>query len=159
MLADQAVQISVNAGHLTGTVVQFALQQFMYRRFLGVNREGIVHGEQTLEQLNAQGREMKHVEIHEEDLQAVRDALKHYGVDFHIMQNPDSDVYYLFFKAQDIDRVHMGIEQYVKDLNREPMEEQMKDAVQEAQERNDAREAAQELEHVVEKAVQQEAAL
>lgn len=155
MLADQAVQITVNAGHLTGTVVQIALQQFMYRRLCGGSRDGIVHGEQTLEQLNAQGRELKHVEIHEEDLQAVRDALKHYGVDFHVMKDEKSGTYYLFFKAQDIDRVHMGIEQYVKDLGRSPMEEQIKDAAQEAQERNDVREAAQELKRAVEKVVQQ----
>lgn len=159
MLADQAVQINVSVGRLTGTVVQFALQQFMYHRLGGGNRDGIVHGEQTLEQLNAQGRELKHVEIHEEDLQAVREALKHYGVDFTVMQDPDSGVYYLFFKAQDVERVYMGLEQYVQDLSRSPMEEQMKDAALEAQERNGAREAAQELEQVVEKAAAQEVEL
>lgn len=131
MLADQSVQISVNAERLTGEAVRLALQKFLQRR------DKPAHGEQTLEELNAQNRELRHADFDKTDLESIRRELKHYAVDFHVMQAPDGS-YQLFFKAQDIDRVYEGVRQYVRDLERPYMDTQIKDAAKEADARNAA---------------------
>lgn len=157
MLADQAVQISVSAEQLTGEIVRAVLQRYIFR--LRFPKENAVHGEQSLEDLNAQNRELKRELIDQENLEPIRRELKRYAVDFHVMKDPDGGPYQLFFKAQDVERVHEGLQRYVKDLGKPPMEEQVKDAAKEADARNAAHDAAKEVEQVMKKAVEKEAEL
>lgn len=163
MLADQAVQITVSADRITAGILRTVMQEYVYQYHMNSRQSSVTHGEQSLEELNAQGKQLEHVDLKDEDIQAVRQELRRYGVDFSIMKEPDSDTYHLFFKAQDIDRVRLGLEKVVKDfdrtLNRTPMEEQMKAATQEAQERNAAHDAEKAAEQAVKRAVQREAEL
>lgn len=163
MLADQAVQITVSADRITAGILRSIMREYVYQYHKNSQKPSAVHGEQSLEELNAQGRQLEHVDLKDEDIQAVRQELRRYGVDFSIKKEPDSDTYHLFFKSQDIDRVHLGLEKVVKRFdrtsNRTPMEEQMKAATQEAQERNTAHDAQRAAEQAVKRAVQREAEL
>lgn len=163
MLADQAIQISISTDRITAEILRTVIRECTYRHHMKSRQPAAVHGEQSLEDLNAQGRQLENVELKDQDVQNIRRELKRYEVDFSIMKEPDSDTYRLFFKSQDVDRVYLGLKKWVKDFDRTagrtPMAEQMQHAAKEAQERNAAHDAARAAEQTVKRAVQQEAAL
>lgn len=162
MLADQGLQTVAAVQRFTGQIMMTAVRQYLMGRRIGRSKAvRAVQGEQSLEDLNAKGKELKRFEFHEKDLQTWRQGLKQYGVDFHIMQVPDKDTYYLFFKAQDIDRVNLGLGKCVEEFQRPSMSEQLGSAIKEAAEQNAQRAAEQAMEKVAEKVAEKavEAAL
>lgn len=163
MLADQAVQISISTDRITAEILRAVIREYVYRLHTKSRQSSAVHGEQSLEDLNAQGKQLESVELKDEDVQNIRQELKRYGVDFSVMKEPDSDTYRLFFKSQDVDRVYLGLKKWVKDFNRAasrtPMTEQLQNAAKEAQERNTAHETQRAAEQAVKRAVQREAEL
>lgn len=166
MFAEQAVQIKVTGGRLTSLVIREAMHYFLYQHRTGNQQRSAqsstVHGEQSLKDLNAQNRPLNHVEVNSQDVENIRRELNRYGVDFSVLQEKDG-TFQLYFKAQDIDRVHQGMENCVKNFDRtagrKPMEEQLGSAVREARERNAANEAKRAMEKAAEKAVQKEVTL
>lgn len=163
MLADQGLQTAASVQRFTGQIMTIAVQQYLMGRQIGRSKAvHVVQGEQSLKELSAQGRELKRETVHEKDLQTWRRELKRYEVDFHVMKVPGrEDVYYLFFKAQDIDRVDLGLGKCVEEFQRPPLSQQLEAAVKEAASRNAQRAAEQAVEKVAEKVAEQamEAAL
>lgn len=162
MLADQTAQITLKSEGITASALRTAMQALLMKRRDAQRQGGTVHGEQSLDALNAQGRPLESVEIHSKDIQDIRRELARYAVDMSIMKEPGTDTYRIFFKSQDAERMELGLKRCVERLDlsatRTPMSEQIQSATKEANERN----AAHDLEKTMERAaraVQQEATL
>ncbi len=158
MFAEQALELSIKTERFSGSVLRMAIREYLRGHVSRARQKQIAHGEQSLKDLNAQGRELTEISIADKDIQQLRRELNKYEVDFHIMRDDDAGIYHVFFKAQDIERVDMGLEKCAlkfADVVRRPMKEQMADATKEAEQRN----TAQAAEKTVSRAMQQEAAL
>lgn len=103
------------------------------------NNHKIVHGQQSLKKLNRQDKALENVELFGKDIAVFRKELKRYEVDFSVKKNKETGEYTVFFKSQDINRVHKGLENVVKNFDKEekkkPMKETMEQAEQKAQEK------------------------
>lgn len=150
----QAIEVSIKAGRLTLKAVVGAL------RALIASRGKIKHGEQSIRRLNLQNRQLESMEVPGEDIKAFRRELNKYSVDFSVYKDKETGAYSVFFKGQDIDRVHYGIENALKDFDKlhhdkKPVKEVMEDAVKRAAEREAGR-GGQQKEHSAEKGSERE---
>ena len=158
MLADQGLQTAATAQRFGGQIMMAAIQHYLMGRQIGRSKAvHVVQGEQSLKELSAQGKELKREQVHEKDLQTWRRELKRYEVDFHIMQVPGKDTYYLFFKAQDIDRVNLGLGKCVEEFKRPPLSEQLEAAAKEAASHNAQRAAEPAMEKAAAKVAEKAA--
>ena len=78
------------------------------------NRDSTKHGQQSLQALNKQGRQLESVNIPSEDIKEFRRQLNRFNVDFSIMRDRGTGENAVFFRAQDVDRVYQGLEGCLK---------------------------------------------
>lgn len=140
---EQAIRVSLTAARVTLKALLGAARSVID------SKDQIKHGEQSLKRLNLQNRQMESVQLSGTDIQAFRQALKKYSVDFSVYK--ENGQYTVYFKSQDNDRVHQGITNALKDYDKlshgkKPVKEVMDDAVKRAAEREAGRKG-QEHEH------------
>jgi len=90
----------------------------------------VVFGEQSLESLNRQGRELESVRIMDEDIKNFRETLGEYHVDFSIQQDRNTGNIHVFFKAQDTGRIYQGMQACVDKFSPELVDAVTKKAEQ-----------------------------
>ena len=135
-LGEQAVQIMLRASTITLSVLLQAAQAAAQRH------KGIQHGEQKIEKLNMQGKQLENVTLMDEDIKSFRKELKKYGVDFAVVKDKQTGEHSVFFKGQDIERVYMSLEKVLNtaidrsDKGKKPAKEIMQEAVKKAAEKN-----------------------
>lgn len=113
MLEEQAVHVEVSAVRDIGQMLFSVLRQIVA---IGQwHSQQPNHGMQSIKQLNAQNRELKEVEIDNSTVKEVKRQLRGYAVDFSIFKDTDEKLH-LWFKGQDIDRVHRAIGNCVENL-------------------------------------------
>lgn len=148
-LQEQTIEVTWKATEMTAKVIKELIAMLMARH------NSPAHGEQKLEQLNAQNRQLESVDISATDLKAVKQELKQYSVDFSVKKVPNSNEYKVFFKGQDVDRVYQGLSNYVKGIDnltkKKPMQETIKEAEKEANDRAEARKTAPKKEQSVDR--------
>ncbi len=105
----------------------------------------IAHGQQSLQKLNSQGRQLESVVLPEKDFGVLRRELNRNAVDFSVKKDRASGEYTFYFKGQDIDRVHKGLEKCIqgleKDASRKSVKEVMEHASKKASEQSVNRDA------------------
>ena len=139
-LGEQTVQVEYRAARITGRALLRIMESLI--RKLSAQRDGNVHGEQSMRQLNRQDKALESVAITDKDMKAIRRELNKYGVDYAIMKEPGSDTHKLFFKGKDVQQIHDALQKVVADLGKEqrtPMKKVMEKAKEEATRRNASR--------------------
>lgn len=119
---DQLIRITCQATITSGKEVMRLMPQILsslHHSLLRVQgKEGkIVHGQQSIQNLNAQNRELTSIQISDEDIKALKEEFKSYSVDFSIFHDK-SDQTHIFFKAQDVERVYAALSNIVKDVEK-----------------------------------------
>ena len=123
-----AVKIVVTTAHLSAHLVRAAVRTYLRHR-----QQAKHQGEQSLKNLNAQGKQLDHVDISRSDLREIRAQMKKYAVDFSVLREPGTDTYHLYFKAQDADRLFQGMEKAAaawtkdQDVSREQPQDKVKE--------------------------------
>lgn len=164
MLTEETQEISFRAGRISAAVLRNVIRLAVKGGKGAVRRvTSPEHGQISLKKLDAQGRQLESVKLDgQEDLRAIQRQMKKYHVDFSLYKEKGTNTYRLFFKAQDIDRIHLAMEQCVSDFEkskgRQPMDKQLDAAAKEAQERNAAA-AEKAMERAASKTVAKEATL
>jgi len=108
-------------------------------KYIHDNKHSIAHGEQSLYKLNLQGRQLTDVIIPREDIKLFKAELKKYAVDFSLKRDELASSIYVYFKAQDNERVLEAIEKCLSAFERRPLKERLAAAKVIAAERNLAR--------------------
>ncbi|MDD4291882.1 MAG: PcfB family protein [Clostridia bacterium] len=129
MISEKAVELSTSVSKMT-------MEELIkiVRSFLSQRDSGVKHGEQSLARLNEQNRQLEDVAIDQADLKVFRRELKRYGVDFALKRNVDTNNIHVFFKSQDVDRVNIGLKNYINKIDtipqvkRIPLAERIKNA-------------------------------
>jgi len=129
-LGEHTVQVTTSATKITASTLQQIIEALIR------NRGSIRHGEQNLQKLNLQKKQLESVNISGADLKGFRKQLNQHGVDFSIMRDKNGQ-HIVFFKAQDINRVYLGLEKHMQGLkldrnSRKPIKEVIESAVQRA---------------------------
>ena len=70
-------------------------------------------GEQTLSELNQQGKALEKLVFRDDKLESLRQALKTYGVDYAVLPSTEKEGVEVWFRSQDINRIESAV-QYVK---------------------------------------------
>ena len=144
-LDQQTLQISVKSGEITFKAIRNIIQTMLY------NRKAIEHGEQGIRKLNLQGKKLESVPITDADLKTLRRELNRYAVDFSIKKDRKTGEHSVFFKGQDVERVHMALQKCVQSAavgrddtkHFQSMKEIMKNATERAAQRAAERPAPQ----------------
>lgn len=135
-LGEQAVQVMLRASAVTLSVLLQAAQAAVQRH------KGVEHGEQKIQKLNMQGKQLENVALMDEDIKPFRKELNKYGVDFAVVRDTQTGEHSVFFKGQDTERVYMALEKVLNtaidraDKGKKPAKEIMQEAVAKAAERN-----------------------
>lgn len=135
-LGEQAVQVMLRASAVTLSVLLQAAQAAVQRH------KGVEHGEQKIQKLNMQGKQLESVALMDEDIKPFRKELNKYGVDFAVVKDKQTGEHSVFFKGQDTERVYMALEKVLNtaidraDKGKKPAKEIMQEAVAKAAERN-----------------------
>lgn len=72
-----------------------------------------VTGEQSMEELNLQGKALENLVFRDDKLESLRQALKEYGVDYAVLPSQTQDGVEVWFKSQDLNRIESAV-QYIK---------------------------------------------
>ena len=103
MIEEQAIRVEVSAARIAGRGIIDVLQLVMQRL------EQRQYGEQSMKQLNKQGRQLVPVDVDNSTIRTVKQQMKQYAVDFAITKEKDTDKMFLWFKSQDVDRVEQAL--------------------------------------------------
>ena len=103
-----AWSVETRAPELTAAVVQSIIQGLLN------HHQRKREGEQSLRQLNRQGRKLDSVELESPDLRRLRRELNRYGVDFSLQKEKQTGKAYVYFKAQDAILFYAGLKQYTE---------------------------------------------
>lgn len=103
VIEEQAIRVEVSAARIAGRGIIDVLQLVMQRL------EQRQYGEQSMRQLNKQGRQLVPVDVDNSTIRTVKQQMKQYAVDFAITKEKDTDKMFLWFKAQDVDRVEQAL--------------------------------------------------
>lgn len=137
-IKEEAIQVTWKATEISAKVLKTIIQTLLE------NRQKITHGEQSLNKLNLQNKQLESIKINSNDLKSFRRELNSYAIDFSIKLDKCTGEYTVFFKGQDIDRVYKGLEKCINrvDLSKKkPIKKVMENAIQKAQERFEGRQA------------------
>ena len=134
-LGDQMIQVTTRTTFISLSVLKSIIQSLLN------NRYATVHGEQPLKKLNLQNRPLESVEITDKDIKAFRRQLNMHSVDFNVQKDKTTGHHTVYFKGQDVDRIHVALEKCIKNLSleksaRQPFREVVANAIQKATERN-----------------------
>ena len=136
-VGEEAVKVTWRAGEIT-LLVLLQLCEMIVK-----NRDRIQHGKQSLSKLKRQGRQLESVNLSGVDIQIFRRELRRYGVDYNIQREKETGFYHIYFKAQDVDRIHSALEKcvqsYKEGSKRQPIKEVMRAAEQKAINWNEGR--------------------
>lgn len=130
-LGEQMVSVELKAVDCTLSVLKDVIA-----KMLEMHNEGTKHGQQSIKNLNRQGKQLENVELAGEDVKSFQKELKRQGVDFCAMKDKESGNTIFYFKAQDVKRVYSGLEKVAKNFDKKPIKEAMEQAQQVAQEKN-----------------------
>ncbi|MGL5973416.1 MAG: PcfB family protein [Oscillospiraceae bacterium] len=121
MLSDDVVSLSFTLVDKGVEVTSKVILSILARAYInkGANKDCIVHGEQTIKNLNAQNLALDSIPIENRDIKKIRKELKEYGLDFAVKQSKiDINKYYIYFKGKDINRVETALKEYIgKEIN------------------------------------------
>ena len=135
---EQAIKITLRASEITLRTLLAMCQEALARK------DYPTQGEQSLKSLNAQGRQIESVDMDSADMKAFRRALRRYAVDFSVTREDRGGPYQVYFKAQDVDRVYLGLqkclESFAGSKERKPIREIIEAATREARARQETRE-------------------
>ena len=126
-IGEQAVKVTFSTTELTVDTLKSILELLMKNR----NTSHIEHGKQKLNKLNQQNKKLEKVDLNKEDIKSFKRELNKHHVDFSIIKEKKSKLYSIYFKSQDIDRVHTGLKNCIKNYNekaKQPIKETMKQA-------------------------------
>ena len=138
-IGEQAVKVTFSTTELTVDTLKSILELLMKNR----NTSHIEHGKQKLNKLNQQNKKLEKVDLNKEDIKSFKRELNKHHVDFSIIKEKKSKLYSIYFKSQDIDRVHTGLKNCIKNYNekaKQPIKETMKQAKQKSEEKANQRE-------------------
>lgn len=135
---ERVVQFSITTTKLTAEVIARALKEVIraghhsvkdFKRDRKHKIEQKKHepktGKQTLDELNAQGKQTSMVPVEaRQDLAALKKELKKYSVDFSVMKEGKEN-YQVFFKSQDAERFNVAFKKVVEKFDRSPEKDQV----------------------------------
>ncbi|MBC1890062.1 PcfB family protein [Listeria booriae] len=123
---EKAVELTIRTTKLTSNMVLKAIQLFISSSHQAYKKKKNkpITGEQKLKDLTAQGKKLEAVDINQSDLVAIKKELARYEVDFSVIKE-GADIYRIFFKAQDSERIKFALENVMKTLGTEPLEEEL----------------------------------
>ena len=133
--AQQFIRVSFNTGRpMVQTVLTALMRSIQAVKEQQQDQQAAQQrGEQTPQDLNAQGREIKIMNLPQENLDALRTELNKYGVDFAVL--PKGKHCEVLYKFQDVAQVEAAVQNVLKtsvaDLSRNS-KDAAKAAVQEA---------------------------
>lgn len=132
-LNEQAIQVTTKATQITLAGLKAIIQTMLS------NRHPITHGEQSIQKLSLQNKQLESVNLSGDDIKEFRKQLNKYSVDFHVQRDKSTGLHTVFFKSQDTDRIYLGLESCMKKLTldrsiKKPIKEVMENAVQRAAE-------------------------
>lgn len=133
-LGEQAVKVTFSTIEITATTIKAIIEALLKNK----NTSYIEHGKQSLKKLNQQNRKLEKVDLSKEDIKSFKRELNRYHVDFSIMRDKESGLYSIYFKSQDIDRVHSGLQNCIKSYSKNikrPIKETIEVAKQKAEDR------------------------
>lgn len=138
-LDQEVVRIAWKGTEITAKIIQALMKEAIERKSYPV------HGEQSIQQLNEQNKQLENVDITKKDLKILRSQLKRHGVDFSILKDPATKEFSVYFKSQDVSRVYKGLEKCISEIAKEkkPMKEVIEKAEKEAEKRSAERSPAE----------------
>ena len=135
-LGEQAVQVTFRTAAVTFDMILRATRISVQRH------NGIKHGEQKIQNLNRQGKQLESVSLMQEDIKSFRKELNRYGVDFSVVKDKQTNEYSVFFKGKDTERVYNALEKVlnttINKRNGKTAKEVMQEAVEKAAAHNKA---------------------
>lgn len=132
-LETQVVGIAYNGAVTTLKVLAEIIKMLLDGR----NRQ--VTGEQSLKDLNLQGKKLESINLSQDDIKEFRKQLNQYNVDFSVMKDKAAGHSIVFFKGQDIDRVYTSLEKCLQNImlssdSKKLAQQIMKDAMDKSKE-------------------------
>lgn len=112
MVEEQAIRVEVSAARLASQGIMDIL------RLIVQSLQTQHYGEQSLRQLNHQGRQLSQVDLDNKAVHKVKRQLKEYAVDFAVTKG-SGDKLQLWFKGQDAERVQAALENCIADMGKE----------------------------------------
>lgn len=116
MIEEQAVRVEVSAAKLAGRGIVDVLQ------LLTQSLRSQQYGQQSIAQLNKQGRQLTSVDVDNTTIRAVKRHLKAYSVDFAVTKEKGTGKMFLWFKAQDVERIQTALQNCIAELGRDANE-------------------------------------
>lgn len=113
MIEEQAVRVEVSAAKLAGRGIVDILQM------LSQSLHQQQYGQQSIAQLNKQGRQLTSVDVDSTTIRAVKRQLKQYSVDFAITKEKGTGKMYLWFKGQDVERIQAALQNCIAEMGKQ----------------------------------------
>lgn len=113
MIEEQAVRVEVSAAKLAGRGIVDVLQ------LLTQSLRSQQYGQQSIAQLNKQGRQLTSVDVDNTTIRTVKRHLKAYSVDFAVTKEKGAGKMFLWFKAQDVERIQAALQNCIAELGKE----------------------------------------
>ena len=103
-----AIKVGKAGGRLTADLLKWAMRKYLTQS----GNPNIHHGKQSVKQLVGQGAGVKSVEITDKNIRSFERVAKKYGVDYALKKNPETNEYYVFFKARDDDAMKAAFAEF-----------------------------------------------
>lgn len=120
---NQAAEYVLRLSTMTAQEVIKLLAVKLPGKAIDMSKQAIHHqritGRQNLAELQKKGA-LEHVDIDKTDLRALKKEFKKYNIDFSMIRVKGTNEFHVFFRGNDIDRVHLGLEKVVKDFQKAP---------------------------------------
>ena len=113
MIEEQAVRMEISMAKLAGRGIVDVLQ------LLSQSLRQQQYGQQSIAQLNRQGRQITSVDVDNATVHAVKRQLKQYAVDFAITKEKSTGKMYLWFKGQDVERIQAALENCIAEMGQQ----------------------------------------
>ena len=125
----QTISLMIKGGKISANILKSALKYLVkqldathttVKKQVEASKAEPRRGEQTLEDLNKHGAKLTNIQITDQNIGDFKRVARKYSIDFALKKDKtvSPPVYYVFFKAKDLDTMTTAFKEYTRDVTR-----------------------------------------